>query len=169
MTVNAQRSLRLIPKTDFSRLTGNKGELFYDPVNNTLRVFNGQTPGGEIIATRTWVNAAVAAIGSSSLVNGARTVSLSSNGTLTIPGDIRSEGNINIEINLSDSTLRRWQFGEDGALTFPNGTNQTTAWTGIPGPYADDEAATLAGVALGSPYHKTGTGGQVFVRLTSPS
>jgi len=27
----------------------------------------------------------------------------------------------------------------------------------------------LAGVALGSPYHKTGTGGQVFVRLTSPT
>ena len=40
-------------------------------------------------------------------------------GSLTIPGDIRSEGNINIEINLSDSTLRRWQFGEDGELTLP--------------------------------------------------
>ena len=204
MTVNAQRSLRLIPKTDFSRLTGNKGELFYDPVNNTLRIFNSQLVGGEIIATRTWVNSTIAAgvinynnltnkpvlfsgsyndltnkpniagtyqfsvaaddstqrvistdevikfigaggittasdaegnititgAGTSSLVNGARTVSLSSTGTLTIPGDIRSEGNINIEINLSDSTLRRWQFGEDGALTFPDGTNQTTAYTG---------------------------------------
>ena len=62
-----------------------------------------------------------------------------------------------------------WKFGADGALTFPNNTTQTTAWKGIPGPYADDEAATLAGVALGSPYHKTGTGGQVFVRLTSPT
>ena len=41
-------------------------------------------------------------------------------GALTIPGDIRSEGNINIEINLSDSTLRRWQFGEDGILTLPS-------------------------------------------------
>jgi hypothetical protein len=45
------------------------------------------------------------------------------------PSNIRSEGNINIDINLSDSTLRRWQFGEDGNLTFPDGTNQTTAWT----------------------------------------
>ena len=44
-------------------------------------------------------------------------------GSLTIPGDIRSEGNINIDINLSDSTLRRWQFGEDGHLIFPGGTN----------------------------------------------
>ena len=42
-------------------------------------------------------------------------------GNLIIPGDIRSEGNINIDINLSDSTLRRWQFGEDGNLTLPNG------------------------------------------------
>jgi hypothetical protein len=34
--------------------------------------------------------------------------------------NIRSEGNINIDINLSDSTLRRWQFGEDGILTLPS-------------------------------------------------
>ncbi len=51
-------------------------------------------------------------------------------GSLTLPGDIRSEGNINIDINLSDSTLRRWTFGEDGNLTFPDGTNQSTAFTG---------------------------------------
>jgi hypothetical protein len=42
-------------------------------------------------------------------------------GTLELPGDIRSNGNINIDINLTDSTLRRWQFGEDGALTLPEG------------------------------------------------
>jgi hypothetical protein len=61
-------------------------------------------------------------------------------GSLTLPGDlkwpsgggnIRSEGNINIEINLLDSTLRRWQFGEDGELTFPDGTNQATAYTSV--------------------------------------
>lgn len=40
-------------------------------------------------------------------------------GNTRIPGDIVSEGNINIDINLSDSTLRRWQFGEDGHLTLP--------------------------------------------------
>jgi hypothetical protein len=40
-------------------------------------------------------------------------------GELTIPGDIRSEGAINIDINLSDSTLRRWRFGEDGNLDAP--------------------------------------------------
>jgi len=66
-------------------------------------------------------------------------------------------------------TAKLWKFDQAGTLTFPDATTQTTAWKGIPGPYADDEAATLAGVALGSPYHKTGTGGQVFVRLTSPT
>jgi hypothetical protein len=52
------------------------------------------------------------------------------NGDLTLSGDIKSDGNINIDINLADSTLRRWQFGEDGLLTFPDGTSQTTAYTG---------------------------------------
>ena len=52
------------------------------------------------------------------------------NGALTLPGDIKSNGNINIEINLADSTLQRWQFGEDGLLTFPDGTSQSTAWLG---------------------------------------
>jgi hypothetical protein len=51
-------------------------------------------------------------------------------GDLTIPGDIKSENAINIDINLSDSTLRRWRFGEDGDLTFPDNTVQTTAYTG---------------------------------------
>jgi hypothetical protein len=56
--------------------------------------------------------------------------------------------------------------GTDGSITFPNSTVQTTAYIGIPGPYADDAAAATANVAVGYPYHKTGTGGQVFVRLT---
>jgi hypothetical protein len=42
------------------------------------------------------------------------------NGDLTLSGDIKSNSNINIDINLADSTLRRWQFGEDGALTLPS-------------------------------------------------
>ena len=38
-----------------------------------------------------------------------------------IPGNIRSEGAINIDVNLTDSTLRRWRFGEDGNLETPGG------------------------------------------------
>ncbi len=53
--------------------------------------------------------------------------------------------------------------GIDGNITFPDNTVQTTAWTGIPGPYTDDAAAAIANVAVGSPYYQPS--GQVFVRL----
>jgi hypothetical protein len=49
----------------------------------------------------------------------ARGWTFGTDGSLQIPGDIKSNGNINIDINLADSTLRRWQFGEDGILTVP--------------------------------------------------
>ena len=62
-------------------------------------------------------------------------------------------------------STKNWTFGTSGSLTFPDATYQTTAWKGIPGPYANDAAAAAAGVAVGYPYHKTGTSGQVFVRL----
>jgi hypothetical protein len=55
---------------------------------------------------------------------GGITTASDAEGNITInyvQGDIRSNGNINIDINLADSTLRRWQFGEDGELTFPDG------------------------------------------------
>ena len=42
---------------------------------------------------------------------------------VTYSSDITSDSNINIEINLADSTRRVWQFGEDGQLTFPDGGN----------------------------------------------
>ena len=71
-------------------------------------------------ATETYVTTRGYLTSTSSLVNGARTVSLGADGALTIPGDIRSDSNINIDINLADSTLRRWQFGEDGDTVFPN-------------------------------------------------
>jgi hypothetical protein len=51
----------------------------------------------------------------------ARGWTFGTDGDLEIPGDIKSNGNINIDINLADSTLRRWQFGEDGNLETPGG------------------------------------------------
>ena len=55
--------------------------------------------------------------------SGGITTASDAEGNITInyvQGNIRSEGNINIEINLADSTLRRWRFGEDGDTVFPN-------------------------------------------------
>ena len=107
------RSLRLrsYATTDLDRLTGEKGEIFYDYEKKTLKVYNGAG-----------VAASTVTVGPADrLVNGSRSLLLAANGALTISGDIRSEGDINIDINLADSTLRRWQFDEDGDLTLPQG------------------------------------------------
>jgi hypothetical protein len=71
-------------------------------------------------------NLNIIANGSGTAPGGSKNWTFSADGSLTIPGDIRSDSNINIEINLADSTLRRWQFGEDGALTFPDGSMALT-------------------------------------------
>lgn len=76
-----------------------------------------------------------------------------------------TSGSIEV-IAAGTTTIKKWIFSSNGALRFPDNTAQTTAWAGIPGPYADDTAAAAANVAVGYPYYKTGTGGQVFVRLT---
>jgi len=67
-----QRSLRLTPKSDYARFPGDRGEIFYDPVNETLRVFNSTTVGGNILATRGWVATqlpSVAGLATQSYVN----------------------------------------------------------------------------------------------------
>jgi hypothetical protein len=60
------------------------------------------------------------------VANTAKIWTFGPDGSLTLPGDIRSENAINIDINLSDSTLRRWRFEEDGELSAP-GTIKVTA------------------------------------------
>ena len=84
--------------------------------------------GAASIATLSSAESDVKLSANATATNGPRrNWTFGTDGGLQIPGDIRSEGNINIEINLADSTLRRWSFGEDGALTFPDGTSQSTA------------------------------------------
>jgi len=72
-------------------------------------------------------------------------------GFLTSVGNIsniQSEGNINIEVNLTDSTKRIWQYGEDGALTLPGGSNINTYDNGSVDLVAgsDVDAAASAGL-----------------------
>ena len=165
--------------TGFDRLTSSGDEVILIGGANPFTLFPAITGGDQLqiqgsevstvsgsLALTSQDNLNIIANGSGAAPGGSKNWTFSADGSLTIPGDIRSEGNINIEINLADSTLRRWQFGEDGNLTFPDTTVQTTAWAGIPGPYSDDSAAAAGGVAVGYPYHKTGYSGQVFVRLS---
>jgi hypothetical protein len=65
-----------------------------------------------------------------------------SDGSLTLPGDIKSESAINIDINLSDSTLRRWTFGEDGNLNLP-GSIQLSSGGIIAGTVGLDNGITI--------------------------
>ncbi len=60
---------------------------------------------------------------------GSQYFTLGVDGSLTIPGTIGSETEFKIEVNLTDSTKYTWRFGEDGELTFPDGTSQNTAAT----------------------------------------
>ena len=57
MTLPA-RSLRLqkYNAVQLDRMSYEDGEVFYDDVNNTLRLMDGQNPGGQKFAMREWVN-----------------------------------------------------------------------------------------------------------------
>lgn len=74
--------------------------------------------------------------------------------TAYIPGDIRSEGAINIDVNLTDSTLRRWRFGEDGVLDlagnlkFADATVQTTAYQKVSSLADQDEEVTFGVIGI---------------------
>ena len=61
------------------------------------------------------------------------------------------------------SNTKIWTFNQEGGLDFPDSTTQTTAWSGIPGPYADDAAAAANSVNVGNPYYRST--GLVYVRL----
>jgi hypothetical protein len=51
------RSIRLQGRTagGLTGISGTSGEIFYDNTNQTLRLFNGATKGGSLIANRAWV------------------------------------------------------------------------------------------------------------------
>jgi hypothetical protein len=75
------RSIRLrsYTSTDLDRLTGEKGEIFYDQNQKTLKIYNGAG-----------VTPSVVNIGGapSQLKNGNNIVSLAANGNLTLPGNL---------------------------------------------------------------------------------
>jgi len=69
---------------------------------------------------------------------------------------------IGMPFNVSGGTTI-FTINRNGNLTFADSSTQTTAYPGIPGPFANDTEAAAQYVALGNPYYKST--GQVFVRL----
>ena len=120
--------------TGFDRLTSSGDEVILIGGSNPFVTFPAITGGDQLqiqgaevstiagnLALTSVTDINIISNGSGLAPGGSKTWTFGDNGSLTLPGDIRSEGNINIDINLSDSTLRRWQFGEDGILTLPGG------------------------------------------------
>ena len=58
MGQKTDRSLRLIGRiaASLDSSTGSNGEIFYDTTNSTLRIYNGNTRAGTILANRAWVS-----------------------------------------------------------------------------------------------------------------
>ncbi len=118
--------------TSFDRLSNSGDEVILIGGANPFVTFPAITGGDQLIiqgaevssvsgslALTSQDNLNIIANGSGAAPGGSKNWTFSADGGLTIPGDIKSNSNINIDINLSDSTLRRWQFGEDGELTLP--------------------------------------------------
>jgi hypothetical protein len=112
MTIDSEGSLG---SNAFVRIGGN---------NTRISIDDNGAPPGIVMATD------ITGTGNYWLFSSDGITSLPGDLELNSTGNIRSENAINIEVNLSDSTLRRWRFGEDGELTFPDNTVQTTAYTG---------------------------------------
>jgi hypothetical protein len=99
----------------------------------------------------------------------ASTIAIATAGTGYTNGDLITvtSGTSNATFTIVIGGRNTWQFGTDGALTFPDATVQSTAWTGIlPSPtYSGSDAI---GNVPPSPLNlnNTGTSGQLKTQLT---
>jgi len=136
-TDNSGSRTKLEKKIESSPTTGTIAKLELDLDNGNIRLAIGNYTGGndQWIDTSTWAfrgdTGSLTLPPAGKIINNNKEWTFGTDGSLQIPGDIKSNGNINIDINLSDSTLHRWSFGEDGELTFPDSTVQSTAYPGI--------------------------------------
>ena len=106
-------------------------------------------------------NITTAVSGDTLTITGPNLSSYLTNSTITVVGDDSTGVTLN-----NGETLKI--AGAGGVTTAVSGDTLTITGPSltIPGPFADDSAAASGGVAVGGAYHKTGTGGQMFVRLS---
>jgi plastocyanin len=143
------RSLRLRSYTtvDLDRLTGEKGEIFYDYEKKTLKVYNGAGTTASSLAV--FEGGGRLSLGSSSgavyanQTTGMITIGdyIGTNGQPQAPSTVVQIGGATnaFQISAYGPPARVWTFARTGALTlpsagnltFPDATVQTTAWTGV--------------------------------------
>jgi hypothetical protein len=79
--------------------------------------------GGDIVASDGVTSVLGGGGSSSSLVNGSHTVSLGSDGKLTVPGEIKSQAGVgDVVIEANNGTAKTWTFAGNGYLNLPGGT-----------------------------------------------
>ena len=123
------RSLRLrsYATTDLDRLTGEKGEIFYDSQTRTLKIYNG---AGVAAST---VNISAAPTPPTQLVNGAQTATLGTTGNLTLTGDLVLAVNKDVKNSLGQgifALLTNYVTGASLGSTLNSYVLQNTGATG---------------------------------------
>jgi plastocyanin len=110
-------AVRFIPREAgfLDRRSGNRGEVFFDKVTNTLRLFDGQTQGGIILAKSDLTN-----ISNSIFLAKAAAAGISSG----------SSGNFELTVAADDSTIRTITSGNVLKLTGSNGISTTSTEDG---------------------------------------
>jgi hypothetical protein len=144
---------------DLDRISYSGGDVVYDKTNGTLRVMNGETPGGSKLATQTWVQTSAGTItanlkGDIYTASGARV--LDNGTTLANPaffGDIyASNGTSKILDNGTDGTNAAFTGSVTGNLTGNVTGNLTGNVTGnVTGDLTGNvTATTLSGALTGN-------------------
>lgn len=146
MTISTQRLRFLRGNTAASSaFTGLGGELIVDTELNTIRVQDGYTPGGTLLATAAQLANVAANVATDHLTNGAYQLLLDSNGDAVIPGnlvsanasltsyvDLHKNGLGGVELGAyTDFTVltslasanNQWVFETDGNLTIAGNIN----------------------------------------------
>ena len=161
------RSLRLLPKdiSELNRVSGSPGEVFYDKLNKTLRVFDSITPGGFSLMRADLSNIAG---GSTNVDFGTRTVESAgfigtisdiSNHNLDALGNVEVAGATDGQLLYYNGVEAKWKaFSLTGnfnggsisnPLTIVNSTASTTTGTGA--------LIVSGGAGIGGTIHVGGT------------
>lgn len=154
-----------IGNTDAEDFIGNEGDLFYDPTTTTLRISDGETPGGNVVSgggggSSTTTPVLVSALGSAATAGAGATRFVSNANSRTFGAIVAAGDGTN---NNSITILGRQSMMEMGSVTF--GSNGSSIQ--IANVAGDFLTALQAGVPIGSTLSATGMGSTSVFTLTS--
>jgi len=147
-----------------SAYIGQTGDLFYDPTSTTLRISDGETPGGNVVSggggSSTPAPVLVSALGSAATAGAGATRFVSNANSRTFGAIVAAGDGTN---TASITILGRQSMMEMGSVTF--GSNGSSIQ--IANVAGDFLTALQAGVPIGSTLSATGMGSTSVFTLTS--